>query len=88
MPGLDWQLVREFGVVGFVLLVLYLLVRTGDLRTRFEADAWEERARRAEQQVDALLPAVTALTQEVRALLEELRDDGDPDPRLVDDGRR
>lgn len=73
VPVTGWEPFLQMGAAGIVLLILFLVVRTGDLRTRFEADAWERRAIRAEEQVDKLIPAVEHLVEQVKEMTTQLR---------------
>lgn len=66
-----WGSILQLGVSGVLLLVLYLVTTTGQLRTRFEAQAWEDRAKRAESQVDRLIPAVEQTNEAVAALVSQ-----------------
>lgn len=68
-----WEAFVQLGISGVVLLVLYLVVRTGDLRTRYEAEAWRLRSDRAEEQVDRILPAMDRLTEQARSLTEQTK---------------
>jgi hypothetical protein len=61
-----WSLVAQGGVGAVLLVVLWMITHSGELRTRHEMDAWEKRTVRAEQQVDKLIPAVEALTDQMR----------------------
>jgi hypothetical protein len=58
MPDTIWETVLSWGpgAIGFILL--YLLVRTGDLRTRWEVVALERQITRAEEQVQDLAETV------------------------------
>jgi predicted nucleic acid-binding Zn-ribbon protein len=67
---LEWQPFVQLGVGGILLLILWLIVDRGALRTKFEADAWKDRTKRAEDQVDRLIPAVEKLTDTVDKLVE------------------
>lgn len=68
-----WEPFLQLGVSGVLALVLWLVIIKGDLRTRYEADAWKQRADRAEKQVDRLLPAMEAVTEQAKALTEQTR---------------
>jgi hypothetical protein len=63
-----WSPFIQLGVGGIVLLVLYLIVRTGDLRTKFELESEKSRRERAESMVDTMLPAIERLTEAVEGL--------------------
>jgi hypothetical protein len=66
-----WEPFLQLGVGGVLLMVLWLIVDRGALRTKFEASAWESRAIRAEEQVDRLLPAVAALNDTVIKMVDQ-----------------
>lgn len=53
--------------------MLYLIVRTGDLRTRYEAMAWEARSIRAENQADAVLLSMDKHTKALEELADTVR---------------
>lgn len=59
MEATQWIL--QGGAAAVLLLVLAMLIK-GHLRTAWEVEAWRERARRSEQQVDTILPALERLT--------------------------
>ena len=61
-------LATAIGPVGAVLVIGFT---TGWLRTKQEVGVWRERTKRAEDQVDTLLPAVNHLTDSVFASLRE-----------------
>lgn len=65
-----WGPFLQLGVGGILLLVLALVVKTGDLRTKFELDSEKSRRERAEVMVDTLLPALERLTDSVEAALK------------------
>ena len=66
-----WSPFLQLGGSGFLLLVLWLIVRDGSLRTRFELETERERRKRAEDQVDTLLPALRDLTKAVEGFVAD-----------------
>jgi hypothetical protein len=68
-----WEPFLQLGSPGLVLLVLWLIVKSGDLRTKFEVASWESRTVRAETQVDTLLPALTEQTKAIDELADMVR---------------
>lgn len=71
-----WGPFLQLGVGGIVLLVLFLVVKTGDLRTRFELESEKSRRERAEAMVDTLLPALDKLTDSIEALIRNMAPKG------------
>lgn len=78
-----WAAFLQLGAPGVVLLVLWLIVKTGDLRTRFEASVWESRSNRAEQQADTLLVSMTKHTQALDELADTVRALKDQNAELI-----
>lgn len=78
-----WGSFIQLGSPGIVLLVLWLIVKSGDLRTRFESLAWESRSTRAEQQADALLASIDKHTKALDDLSDTIRALKDQNAELI-----
>lgn len=63
--GGEWSAIVQLGGAGVLVLFLWLIVKDGALRTKFEMTVREERTTRAEDLVDKMLPAILALTASV-----------------------
>lgn len=66
-----------------VLLVLWLIVKSGDLRTKFEMQSWEARSQRAEQQADTLLGSMAKHTEALDELADTVRALKDQNAELI-----
>ena len=81
IPFVTWASLLNVGIAGFILFVLYLVIQAGALRTRFEIEARVERTKRAEDQVDKLLPVLEKIAQTQDEQTDSLE-------RLTDEQRR
>lgn len=74
VPTDTWGWVFYAGALGVALLVLFLISVTGQLRTKYELEAWKRQTERSEAQVDTLLPAMREMTQAVKELTVAVRE--------------